>query len=226
MCRVALLAMSCRVLMRGVEHQLLRAVAVEAGRWGVSRLVMPCTVTDRNTLIREFLARVDAWCSCSAHPGAPYTWEAGRMAGLQWKDTYGEDGGNVQTEAPPTAPPVGEGGVRNLSPFLARAAELGNVPPGVGAALERARAARKAIASGGQDPIETVLGCVQATLGRRPAKGVFKMRLSELGMDSVAAARFAALLSRALPEGRVQPALVFSDPKLRAVLDAARGNTP
>lgn len=46
--------LSCRVLGRGVEHQMVRALAQEARQAGCSALVMPFVKTDRNLVAHDF----------------------------------------------------------------------------------------------------------------------------------------------------------------------------
>ncbi|KAJ9443843.1 putative ZDHHC-type palmitoyltransferase 6 [Diplonema papillatum] len=69
---VELLAMSCRVLNRGVEHEMLRfaarAAARRSGDDGV-RVVFPLRVSDRNKLAQAFHSDVSCWArSCDPKP--------------------------------------------------------------------------------------------------------------------------------------------------------------
>ncbi|MBI2690053.1 MAG: HAD-IIIC family phosphatase [Acidobacteria bacterium] len=77
--------LSCRVLGRGTEYEIIRRLGAEALRRGCRRIVIRFTPTAKNQVAGEFLA------SASGAAEPPFVFEAEAAAGLVWKPQRARD---------------------------------------------------------------------------------------------------------------------------------------
>jgi len=220
-CRVDTFLLSCRVLGRGVEHQVLAELgrrALREGRKWVDLIFLP---TDRNQPAGDFIRSVGAEFMRPLEGGEAFPFPAAKLAGLRYEPATrptGREGGGEGRAQRPVAAGVPPGSAEKFAQIADRFRGLDEI----GAAIDAHRfrgAGSSGKGAGGELPATLggrLLGLWRKTLGN-PSIGMNDHFL-EVGGTSLKAVQIAAAIRREL-RLRVSVVTFFECPTVRLLCE-------